>query len=144
MKYEECRKQAIADLTQYKYLKSSITVLTKQLQLMRLISANNMDNNQNNEHLQPYKAQASQIKETIRQNKVRIQCIEHAIAALPQKDQDNLNAFYINRYRNSVKEMARKEYTDRSTLYRRAQRSVDKYIFAYFGVMPPSCKQPYK
>ena len=140
MNYEQCRRQALSDLAEYKYLKSSITVLQSRIQMLRSISAEQPNNSMtadNDAFNDPYQLQIKLFRETVRKNKAKVNSIEYALSTLSEKDRENLTGFYINRYRNSVRDMARKEYTDRSTLYRRAQRSMDKYILAYFGIAPP-------
>lgn len=142
MNYETYRRQAVCDLTEYKYLKSSIASLQGQIKLLKSIvpkvpqpqTSAGADSSVPSDSA----AQLAQLQQTLKHNRLRVQCIEQALAALPQSDRDNLNSFYINRYRNSVRDLSRKEYTDRSTLYRRAQRSVDKFVFARFGILPPS------
>ncbi|MBP1570582.1 MAG: hypothetical protein J6C76_01650 [Oscillospiraceae bacterium] len=139
MNYKHYRAQAVRDLTKYKYLKNSVTVLQKQIRMLKKV-----ENEQINSTYAatadalPYAMRIEQLTNTLNTNRTKLRCIEYALSVLPKSDRDNLSSFYINRYRNSVRDLARKEYTDRSTLYRRAQRSLDKYVFAYFGILPPS------
>lgn len=137
MNYKYYKAQAVRDLTEYKYLKNSVTVLPKQICLLKKIDSEQKSGTYAAENSVSYESRIEQLTKILNTNRTKLRCMEYALSILPQKDRDNLNSFYINRYRNSVRDLARKEYTDRSTLYRRAQRSVDKYVFAYFGILPP-------
>ncbi|MBQ7284027.1 MAG: hypothetical protein IJW74_04150, partial [Oscillospiraceae bacterium] len=68
-------------------------------------------------------------------NKAKVSAMETALKAITSAQRDMLFSYYINRQRRSVTNLAVDTLTDRSALYRRADRALKKYILAYFGTL---------
>ncbi len=142
MSYNDYKKQAIKDLSDYNYLKSSLLTLSKRIQLLQNNFSQGAYNSQTkvmvsistDEKVIAHISQIEQLEHTLKCNTLKVQSIENALSALPEKDRNLMMSFYVNRQRNSVATLARNSYTDRSCIYRRAQKSLEKYIFAFFGI----------
>ena len=74
------------------------------------------------------------LENKLKQTKLTLCSMYNALAMLSTKERDILTSFYINRQRRSVTKLAEETFSDRSWLYRRAQKALEHYIFEYFGV----------
>lgn len=141
MTYNDYKQQAIKDLSDYNYLKSSIITLPKRIELLQntfsqggySLQTKVMSSTTTDEKMIKHISQIEQLDKTLKYNTLKVSCIEDALSAIPEKDKNLIMSFYINRQRNSVSTLARNSFTDRSCIYRRAQKSLEKYIFAFFG-----------
>jgi hypothetical protein len=76
-----------------------------------------------------------ELENQLKNNTVKLGNINLALSALRQPQREILFSYYINRQRKAVNRLAIDTHTDRSALYRRANRALDKYILAYFGTL---------
>ena len=141
MTYNTCRIQAIEDLKNYNYLKSSLAILPKRIETMQnCIPHSRTDPSEacsaSNTVADAAIAQIEYLQSTLSANSAKVYCIETALDTLPARDRELLKSYYINRQRNSLTSLAHKSYSDRSSIYRRAQRALEKYILAFFGETP--------
>lgn len=144
MTYNNCKSQAIKDLKDYNYLKSSLSTLPKRIEVMRscaLPSGSGFVSvpsgcTPGDDKMINYLSHIEHLENILAANTLKVQCIETALAALPAKDKELLASYYINRQRNTVTNLAYKSFSDRSSIYRRAQRALEKYILAFFGEYP--------
>lgn len=142
MTYQQCRNQAIEDLKSYNYTKATLSTLPAQIEFLRQsgtayaspmgqkVSASRDGDSAFVNHLH----RIEQLQCALEANRVKLMCMDAALCSLSEKERELLHAFYINRQRNCVNNLALKSYSDRSCIYRRAQRALEKYILACFGV----------
>lgn len=142
MTYQQCRTQAIEDLKNYNYIKATLSTLPAQIEFLRQsgtsyaspIGQKVAGSRDSDSAFIAHISHIEQLQHTLEANTTRIHCMDAALCSLSEAERELLQAFYINRQRNCVNTLARKSYTDRSCIYRRAQRALEKYIFSYFGV----------
>ena len=129
MTYKDNKKRALEDLKNYPYLKSSLITLHKRIELLKKLYP---DENSTTETT----AVAEQINCLSRKleiNATQVSCIDQALSSLSEAEHKLINTYYIHRQRGVVENLSANNFSDRSTLYRRAQKALDHYIFAYFG-----------
>ena len=143
MIYKELKKQAVKDLSDYYFLKSSLDTLAREITLLQksgLYSSPTF----NNAVVSSLSSDGGMIKHITRLeslehqlalNTARLENIDLALSALRTPQREILFSYYINRQRKAVTRLAIDSHTDRSALYRRANRALDKYILAYFGTL---------
>lgn len=145
MTYNQYKKQSVQDLKNYNYLKSSLETLPKRIEIMRkyplpsasyAVISTGAHNKSADENLINYLAHIEHLENILAANRVKVNCMDAALAALSMKERELLASYYINRQRNTLNNLAYKSFTDRSSIYRRAQRALNKYILAYFGELP--------
>ena len=136
MSFEDYKKQAADDLRNLPYLKSRAEILKRQMNMLLEMDDESVkifnrvfpdDNNDCSSRLAALEKEYNIVS-------FNILCIENALNSLTAADRDILISFYVARQRNTVNNLARKTYTDRSCLYRRAQRALEKYIYTCYGV----------
>ena len=144
MSYREYKNQAIRDLSKYNSLKASVEPLKRRIHDMQnsdlyrapmpgqMVMGSNSADNKFIHHI----SGIENLESILRYNTLYIENIESALSCLMPKEKELLTGFYINRQRNTVTNLARKEYTERSWLYRKAQKALQHYIQYYFGVTP--------
>lgn len=129
MTYKVYKKQALEDLKKYPYLKSSLVTLSQRIDLLKKISASSADSSGQS----VIADEIEQLSDTLHTNTVYVACIEHALSCLPQNEQKLIAAYYIHRQRGVVENLSISNYSDRSTIYRRAQKALEHYTLSYFG-----------
>ena len=142
MLYEECRKQAIADLKNYHQLKGSIKSMSQRIQFMQkadLYSAPSasekvMSSKDSDSAYIHYISQLEEMESRLTYAKMYLFRIDNALSMLLPKDRDLLMSYYVNRQRKSVTRMAEENFADRSWIYRKAQKALENYIALYFDV----------
>ncbi|MBR2028077.1 MAG: hypothetical protein IKA10_03665 [Oscillospiraceae bacterium] len=143
MIYQELKKQAIKDLTDYYFLKSSLDTLTKEISLLKnsgfysspSFSHSVMSSHSSDNVMLKHISRIEALEKQLARNKSRLENIDLALNALRTPQREILFSYYINRQRTAVTRLAIDSHTDRSALYRRANRALDKYILAYFGTL---------
>ena len=135
MTYADYKNQAADDLRSYNSLKVRAGSLNRQISLYRRLGASvstdsAAENHCGGKDISPLETLENELK-TIT---FRIACIDAALDCLEDADRDLLRSFYISRQRNTINNLARKSYTDRSCLYRRAQKALDRYVYVCYGV----------
>lgn len=129
MTYKAYKKQALEDLKKYPYIKSSLVTLSQRIDLLKKISASSADS--------PGQSviadEIEQLSDTLHTNTVYVACIEQALSCLPQNEQKLIATYYIHRQRGVVENLSISNYSDRSTIYRRAQKALEHYTLSYFG-----------
>ena len=137
MEFADYRYRAIRDLCSYMQLKSRHEILTRQVNMLTGIVSMPLDEIKvSNTFTDATDAafRLEELKKELNLLNFRIICIESGLNALADSDKEILTSFYITRQRNTVNNLARKNYTDRSCIYRRAQKALKKYIYACYGV----------
>ncbi len=141
MTYNNCKAQAIEDLKNYNYLKSSLITLPKRIETMKIcaptLSAANGASPEHNGQAANYLSHIEHLENVLAANQVKVSCMDTALSALSMRDKELLSVYYINRQRNTVTNLAMNSFSDRSSIYRRAQRALKNYILAYFGELMP-------
>ena len=148
MLYKELKKQAIKDLSDYHFLKSSLDTLSREISLLQNSSIYHspsfnysvMSSHSSDSGMTKHLSMLESLENQLKHNTARLENINHALDALRAPQREILSAYYINRQRKAVYRLAIDTHTDRSALYRRANRALDKYILAYFGTLGD--KQP--
>ena len=143
MYYQELKKMAVDDLSRYYYLKHSLDILPKEIRMLQnsslysSVSANSsvMSSSSADEKFINHISRIEKLEKQLEDNKEKISAVETALKALTSAQRDILYSYYINRQRRSVTHLAIDTHTDRSALYRRAERALKKYILAYFGTL---------
>ena len=143
MIYKELKKQAAKDLTDYYFLKSSLDTLAREISLLQksglysspdfnsaVVSSLSSDSG-----MIKHMSKLEYLEHQLSRNTARLQNIDLALSALRAPQREILFSYYINRQRKAVTRLAIDTHTDRSALYRRANRALDKYILAYFGTL---------
>lgn len=143
MLYSELKQTAIKDLSQYYYLKSSLDTLPQEIRLlqnsgmyhsaaygMAVMSSVSAD-----DRIAKHISRIEALEQQLENNTAKLKNINFALSCLTQSQRDILFSYYINRQRRAVNRLAIDTHTDRSALYRRATRALDKYILAYFGTL---------
>ncbi len=142
MLYEQYKKQALSDLKNYNDLKSGIKTLSQRIQFLKrndlytgvAVREKVMQSHDSDSLMIRHLSQLESMENQLRYTKMYISNIDNALALLAPKDRELLTSFYINRQRRSVTKLAEETFSDRSWLYRKAQKALDKYIEAFFGV----------
>ena len=143
MLYKELKKQAIKDLSDYYYLKSSLVTLQKEISIMQNNPVYNsptfgvavMSTSSADSALTRHISRLEHLEKILQNNTEKLKTIDLALNALRKPQQEILFSYYINRQRKAVYRLAIDTHTDRSALYRRAAKALDKYILAYFGTL---------
>lgn len=141
MNYNHYRNMALQDFKHYNSLKASLDILPRQIALLRntgIYSAATgervMHSVSTDEAVVAQISRIEHLQQTLENNRARIACIDAALNAVGKKDREMLFSFYINRQRGSVLNLARQDFTDRSTLYRRAARALQRYVCICYGI----------
>lgn len=144
MDYNHYRDMATKDLALYNHLKISLDLLPRQIALLKnsgiAVGGTRervMQSVTTDDAVVAHIARIEDMENILQQNRSRIACIDSALEVLGSKDRELLCTFYINRQRNTVKNYANKHFTDRSSVYRRAQRALERYILVCYGVPKP-------
>ena len=147
MNYNHYRNMALQDFKHYNSLKASLDILPRQIALLRntgIYSAATgervMHSVSTDEAVVAQISRIEHLQQTLENNRARIACIDAALNAVGKKDREMLFSFYINRQRRSVTKLCEETFSDRSWLYRKAQKALDKYITAFFGISKETCK----
>lgn len=141
MTYKSLKKQAVDDLKNYHYLKRQRENLPKQIEFLKNSTL------YTGISLQPHVAQSAdsdrkmiahiariENAETQLKNiNLKLAAMENAFEFLEENEKQLLFSYYINRQRQSVMSLSVTTNTERSWLYRKADRALKKYISAYFG-----------
>ena len=143
MLYKELKKQAIRDLSDYYYLKSSLDTLPQEIRLLQNsslysspdITVSVMSNASPDSRMINHITRMETLQNLLRSNTDKLHNMDIALKALRPSQREILFSYYINRQRKAVNRLAIDTHTDRSALYRRAIRALDKYILAYFGTL---------
>ncbi|MBE6878302.1 MAG: hypothetical protein E7488_03945 [Ruminococcaceae bacterium] len=143
MLYEQYKKQALSDLKNYNDLKSGIKALSQRIQFLKrndLYSGVGtrekvMKSCDGDSLMIHHLSQLEAMEKQLRYNKIYVSNIDNALAMLSAKDRDILTSFYINRQRRSVTKLAEETFSDRSWLYRKAQKALERYIEIFFGAV---------
>lgn len=143
MIYKELKKQAVKDLTDYYFLKSSLDTLAREISLLQKSGLyNSPDLNcavvsslSSDSGMIKHMTRLEYLEKQLSHNTARLENIDLALGALRTPQREILFSYYINRQRKAVTRLAIDSHTDRSALYRRANRALDKYILAYFGTL---------
>ena len=143
MSYEQYKKQALKDLKSYNELKNNIKVLQQRIKILKkgdIYTApvtgqtRVMHSHDSDSAMVRHISQLESMESRLAQTKLLLSSMDNALAMLSTKERDILTSFYINRQRRSVNKLAEETFSDRSWLYRRAQKALEHYIFEYFGV----------
>ena len=148
MLYEQYRKQAMSDLKNYNDLKSNIKTLNQRINFLRkndlytgITISDKVDHSAESDSLViRHLSQLEDMEKQLRYTKLYVSNIDNALAMLSVKERDILTTFYINRQRRSVTKLCEETFSDRRGLYRKAQKALDKYITAFFGISKETCK----
>ena len=143
MFYKELKKQAIKDLSGYYFLKSSLDTLPQEIRFLQNSSLYNspnlgisvMSSHSADSSVVKHLAHIETLQQQLQHNTDKLKNIDLALSALRAPQREILFSYYINRQRKAVNRLAIDTHTDRSALYRRANRALDKYILAYFGTL---------
>lgn len=143
MLYSELKKMAVKDLSQYYLLKNSLDILPKEIRILQNSSLYHSPNAcsgskpsaDNDAKFINHIARIENLQLQLENNKAKVSAMETALKAITSAQRDILFSYYINRQRRSVTNLAVDTLTDRSALYRRADRALKKYILAYFGTL---------
>ncbi|MBE6894532.1 MAG: hypothetical protein E7483_02870 [Ruminococcaceae bacterium] len=143
MLYKEIKKLAVKDLSQYHYLKNSIDTLSQEIKMLhnsslyRSYSADNsvMSFSSADSKIINHISRIEYLENQLKKNTDKIKNIDLALDTLRASQKEILFSYYINRQRKAVTRLAIDTHTDRSALYRRANRALEKYILAYFGTL---------
>lgn len=143
MRYSELKQTAIYDLSHYHYLKSSLDTLPQEIHLLQNSSLYSspssgmavMSSISTDDRIAKHISRIEELENQLKNNTVKLGNINLALSALRQPQREILFSYYINRQRKAVNRLAIDTHTDRSALYRRANRALDKYILAYFGTL---------
>lgn len=137
MEYTDYKNQAISDLSNYTQFKARADTLTRQIDMLSDIVNTTCDksNVSNPAHSVPdCIARLETLRSDLHNINFRIMCVDSTLDALTESERELITSFYITRQRNTVNTLARKNYTDRSCIYRRAVKALEKYIYICFGV----------
>lgn len=142
MTYKEYRAQALDDLKNFNELKRGVKSLEKRIDFLKKGDLYNgrdaqtkiMASFEGDSHVVRHLSQLEAMEHKLHCSRIYLENIENALALLSESDRELLTGFYINRQRLSVSNYAKKTYTDRTWLYRKAQRALERYIITYFGV----------
>lgn len=143
MFYQDLRQTAIKDLSQYHYLKSSMETLPQEIRLLQdsslyhsvTFGAAVMASVCTDEKAVRHISLIENLEKQLKNNTDKLKNINLALDALRPAQREILFSYYINRQRKAVNRLAIDTHTDRSALYRRANRALDRYIMAYFGTL---------
>ncbi|MBE6887143.1 MAG: hypothetical protein E7484_01835 [Ruminococcaceae bacterium] len=136
MAFEDYKKQAADDLRNLPHLKARAENLKRQINMLTEMDVQSVEifdrvfEQANSDHY----SRLAVLQKEFNLVTFRILCTENALNSLTAADKDILISFYVARQRNTVNNLARKTYTDRSCLYRRAQKALEKYIYTCYGV----------
>ena len=137
MEFADYKNQALSDLRSYAHLRSRAEALSRQVNMLTEtggISCDKFNVSSGISAVSNDVSRLEQLQQELNGVNFRIICIESSLNALDDADRDIITSFYITRQRNTVNTLARKNFTDRSCIYRRAQKALDRYIYACFGV----------
>ena len=143
MSYEQYKKQALKDLKSYNDLNNNIKVLQQRIKILKkgdiytapvTTQTRVMKSCDSDSQMMRHISQLEMLENKLSQTKLTLCSMDNALAMLSAKERDILTSFYINRQRRSVTKLAEETFSDRSWLYRRAQKALEHYIFEYFGV----------
>lgn len=142
MTYSELKEQAVQDLKNYNELKRSTDVLAKRIEFLKkgnlyadkAAQTAILEDPEEGRQVVRHLSQLEAMEHKLHYSRLYLSNIENALTLLSSSERELLTGFYINRQRLSVSKYARKTYTDRTWLYRKAQKALENYIFAYFGV----------
>ena len=143
MLYKELKKQAVKDLTDYYFLKSSTDTLSREIKLLQnsglysspSFSHSVMSSHSSDSGMIKHISRLESLEKQLQYNTAKLENIDFALNNLRTPQREILFSYYINRQRKAVYRLAIDTHTDRSALYRRANRALDKYILAYFGTL---------
>ena len=143
MLYKELKKQAVKDLTDYNFLKSSTATLSREISLLQnssichspSFSHSVMSSHSSDSSMIKHLSKLESMEKQLQHNTAKLENIDYALSTLRAPQREILSSYYINRQRKAVYRLAIDTHTDRSALYRRANRALDRYIFAYFGTL---------
>lgn len=124
MRYDNNRCRAISDLKNYNRLKGSLDIISTRIELLKKLSQENSNG---------ISDEIARLQLKLETNTALVLCIENALSTLSPEESRLLSAYYINRQRGAVEKLSINSYSDRSTIYRRARKALDHYIFAFFG-----------
>lgn len=147
MLYQQYKKQAIADLKNYHELKGSIKNLSQRIKFLQNADlytgtgygSKVMASRDGDSSMVRHISHIEEMEKQLHYTKLYVANMENALALISPKEKDILTAFYINRQRRSVNKLAEETFSDRSWLYRRAQKALEHYIEIYFGITKESC-----
>lgn len=147
MLYQQYKKQAISDLKNYHELKGSIENLSQRIAFLQKadlysgvsLQQRVMASRSSDSSMVYHLSQIEEMELKLHQARLYAAKIDNALAMLSPKEKEILTAFYINRQRRSVNKLAEETFSDRSWLYRRAQKALDRYIEIYFGITKNNC-----
>lgn len=143
MLYKELKKIALNDLYSYYYMQNSLETLPKEISMLKesalyrspSVGTGVMCSKTSDGPIIKLLSRIENLENQLEYNRSRLQNIDCALNALRTSQRDILFDYYIRRHRKSVCRLAIDSHTDRSALYRRANRALDKYILAFFGTM---------
>ena len=142
MLYEQYKKQALSDLKNYNQLKGNIKTLSQRIKFLQKNDLYNgigfsekiMHSQDTDGLIIRHLSQLEEMEKQLRYTKMYVSNIDNALSLLSQNDRDSLTTFYINRQRRSVSKLAEETFSDRSWLYRKAQKALDRYIEAFYCI----------
>ena len=148
MLYEQYRKQAMSDLKNYNNLKADVKALGQRIRFLQkndlytgITMTEKVAHSAESDSLMiRHISQLETMEKQLRYTKLYVNNIENALTMLSAKDRDILTTFYINRQRRSVTKICEETFSDRSWLYRKAQKALDLYITAFFGIRKEDCE----
>lgn len=135
MTYADYKNQAVSDLRSYNSLRLRADSLSRQISLYRRLgTAADTDTATENHCAGKDISPLETLEKELKTITFRTACIDAALDCLDETDRELLRSFYISRQRNAINTLSRRTYTDRSCLYRRAQKALERYIYACYGV----------
>lgn len=141
MTYKSFKKQAVEDLENYYYLKRQQENLPKQLKILKsstLYTGSSMQphvalSGSSDRKMIAHISRIENAETQLENINHKLAAMENAFEFLEESEKQLLFSYYVNRQRQSVMNLSVTTNTERSWLYRKADRALKKYISAFFG-----------
>ena len=139
MTYKEVREKAIQELKQYGVIDLRLNRIRRRLEIVEIDLTDHLPNNSSSatNSTEEYIIELIKEKEKLlkeqRQAKLFKEDMEEVLNYLGREDRGLLMAVYGKRTLGSIKVYCEAHYIHRSSVYRKAEKTLDRFIYTRYG-----------
>ena len=143
MLYKNLKQQALNELAEYHTLPALCDSLARQIDLLQqnckiLCAQANLSAETSSRHskrLADTLDRIQHLQDLLEDTNLKYTTMQTALNCLSEEEYQLIFGYYINRQIKSVIHLSIDSHTDRSWLYRKAEKALKKFILAYYGTI---------